>query len=43
MTWNAMHLARMLKAAGGYPQEGNDRNAWDAGARFDFENPEYRS
>ncbi|MCZ4366914.1 flavodoxin family protein [Sulfitobacter dubius] len=43
MTWNAMHLARMLKAAGGYSQEGNDRNAWDAGARFDFENPEYRS
>ena len=43
MTWNTMHLARMLKAAGGYPQEGNDRNAWDAGARFDFENPEYRS
>ena len=43
MTWNAMHLARMLKDAGGYPREGNDRNAWDAGARFDFENPEYRS
>ena len=34
---------RMLKAAGGFPQKGNDRNAWDAGARFDFENPEYRS
>jgi len=43
MTWNTMHLARMLKAAGGFPQKGNDRNAWDAGARFDFENPEYRS
>lgn len=44
MTWNLMHLARMLKAADGYPNEGNDRNAWDAGARwFGFENPEYRS
>ncbi|KIN61817.1 Multimeric flavodoxin WrbA [Sulfitobacter noctilucae] len=43
MTWNLMHLARMLKTAGGYPNEGNDRNAWDAGARFGYENPEYRS
>ena len=42
MTWNLMHLARMLRDAGGYPKEGNDRNAWSAGARFDFENPEYR-
>jgi multimeric flavodoxin WrbA len=41
MTWNLMHLARMLQD--GIPTEGNDRNAWDAGARFDFENPEYRS
>ncbi|WP_296417536.1 flavodoxin family protein [Pseudooctadecabacter sp.] len=43
MTWNLMHLARMLKSAGGYPNQGNDRTAWDAGARFGFENPEYRS
>lgn len=43
MTWNLIHLARMLKSAGGYPREGNDRTAWDAGARFGFENPEYRS
>ena len=43
MTWNLMHLARMLKDAGGYPNEGNDRNAWKAGTRFGFENPEYRS
>jgi multimeric flavodoxin WrbA len=39
MTWNCMHLARMLKAAGGIPNEGNDRKAWKAGQRFDFENP----
>ncbi|WP_436497639.1 flavodoxin family protein [Actinokineospora sp. HUAS TT18] len=42
MTWNLMHLARMLKAAGGVPAHGNQRTEWDAGARFDFENPEYR-
>ena len=40
MTWNLMHVGRMLKAAGGLPNEGNDRNAWKAGARFGFEHPE---
>ena len=42
MTWNLMHLARMLKNAGGIPAHGNQRSLWDAGARFDFENPDYR-
>jgi hypothetical protein len=42
MTWNLMHLAAMLRAAGGIPSHGNDRNAWAAGARFDHPNPEYR-
>lgn len=42
MTWNLMHLAKMLKASGGVPAYGNQRSKWDAGARFDFENPEYR-
>lgn len=42
MTWNLMHLARMLKDAGGIPAHGNQRSEWDAGCRFDFENPEYR-
>ncbi|MFY9913118.1 MAG: flavodoxin family protein [Nocardioidaceae bacterium] len=42
MTWNLMHLANMLQQAGGIPAYGNQRTAWDAGARFDFENPEYR-
>jgi multimeric flavodoxin WrbA len=41
MTWNLMHLARMLKKAGGIPAYGNQRTAWDDGERFDF-NPEYR-
>ena len=42
MTWNLMHLARLLRDAGGFPAHGNARSEWDAGARFDFENPEYR-
>ncbi len=42
MTWNLMHLAQMLKRNGGIPAYGNQRSEWDAGARFDFENPEYR-
>ena len=42
MAWNLMHLAHMLKQTGGVPAYGNQRSKWDAGARFDFENPEYR-
>jgi hypothetical protein len=42
MTWNLLHLARMLRAAGGFPAYGNQRREWDAGARFDFPNPESR-
>ena len=42
MTWNLLHLARMLKDAGGMPAHGNQRSEWDAGCRFDFPNPEYR-
>jgi multimeric flavodoxin WrbA len=42
MTWNLMHLARMLKDAGGVPAHGNQRASWDAGCRFDFPNPEHR-
>jgi multimeric flavodoxin WrbA len=42
MTWNLLHLARMLKDAGGIPAYGNQRSEWDAGSRLDFENPEYR-
>ena len=42
MTWNLLHLARMLKDAGGVPGYGNQRSEWDAGTRFDWENPEYR-
>jgi multimeric flavodoxin WrbA len=42
MTWNLMHLARMIKDAGGIPVHGNQRSEWDAGCRFDFANPEHR-
>ncbi len=42
MTWNLLHLARMIKDAGGIPAHGNQRAAWDAGCRFDFDNPDYR-
>ncbi|MCZ7528487.1 MAG: flavodoxin family protein [Acidimicrobiia bacterium] len=42
MTWNLMHLARMLKDAGGFPAHGNQRSVWDAGCRLDFPNPDYR-
>jgi len=42
MTWNLLHLARMLKDAGGIPAHGNQRSEWDAGCRFDHPNPEYR-
>jgi multimeric flavodoxin WrbA len=42
MTWNLLHMARILKDAGGIPAHGNQRSAWDAGCRFDFANPDYR-
>ena len=42
MTWNLMHLARMLKQSGGIPAHGNQRSQWDAGCRFDHPNPDYR-
>ena len=42
MTWNLLHLARMLADAGGVPAHGNSRRDWDEGARFDHPNPEYR-
>lgn len=40
MTWNCMHLAKLLKDSDGIPNEGNDRRAWKDGARFGFRNPQ---
>lgn len=42
MTWNLMHMARMITDAGGIPAHGNQRSEWDAGCRPDFPNPEHR-
>jgi multimeric flavodoxin WrbA len=42
MTWNLMHVGRMLKDHGGVPAHGNQRSHWEAGCRFDFPNPDYR-
>ena len=42
MTYNLLHTARMLKDRGGFPAHGNQRSEWDAGCRWDNENPEHR-
>jgi multimeric flavodoxin WrbA len=42
LTWNLMHLGRMLKDNGGIPAHGNQRSEWEAGCRFDHPNPEHR-
>lgn len=44
MTWNLMHLGKMLKEAGGITAYGNQRSEWDKGNKTGFENPnpEYR-
>ena len=42
MTYNLLHLAKLLKSNNGYPAYGNSRKEWDSGSRWNFENPEYR-
>ena len=42
MTWNLMHMAHMIKAAGGIPAHGNQRSKWVAGCRPENVNPEHR-
>jgi len=42
MTWNLLHMARIVKDVGGIPAHGNQRSEWDAGCRPDFANPDYR-
>lgn len=42
MSWNLMHMARLLRGAGGIPAHGNQRSEWSAGCRFDHPNPDYR-
>ena len=40
MTWNLLHLARMIRDQAS--PHGNQRTQWDAGSRFDYPNPEHR-
>ncbi len=42
MAWNLMHMARLLKDAGGLPAYDNSKELWDQGMRFDAPNPEHR-
>ena len=40
MTWNLLHMGRILKDLGGFPAYGNQVDRWNAGERFGFEKPE---
>jgi multimeric flavodoxin WrbA len=42
MTYNLMHLAKMMRDAGGIPAFGNQRTVWDEGVHEYTQNPEYR-
>lgn len=42
MAWNLMHMARLIKDAGGIRAHGNQPREWNAGCRFDHPNPDYR-
>lgn len=39
MTWNLLHLARILRDEGGVPAWGNQRSLWEAGDRFGAPSP----
>lgn len=40
MAWNTLHLARLLKDAGGIPAWGNQQDRWDEGERFGYRAPD---
>lgn len=42
MTYNLMHMAKLLKNVGGIPAYGNQSTKWKKGEHFGYENPEYR-
>lgn len=44
MTYNLMHVAKMLKSNGGFPAYGNQKSKWEDGEKFGLQspNPEYR-
>jgi len=41
MTWNMLHMARMLKDNGGFPAYGNSTHDWNL-EQPEHPNPEYR-
>lgn len=43
MAFNLLHMAKMLKEAGGIPPIGNVRGQWDDGSKPGWPNPEYRA
>jgi multimeric flavodoxin WrbA len=42
MTYNLLHMAKLLRQNGGIDTYGNQAAQWKNGERFGFENPEYR-
>jgi len=42
LVWNCLHIARMLKDAGGIPAHGNQPEVWEAGCQTDFHSPEHK-
>ena len=42
LVWNCLHMARLLKDAGGIPAHGNQPDVWDAGCKTDFHSPEHK-
>lgn len=42
MTYNLLHMAKLLKRNGGIAAEGNQPQKWKNGERWAFHNPEYR-
>lgn len=42
MAWNLMHMATMLRSAGGLPAVGNTTDGWEHVANAKHQNPEYR-
>ena len=42
LVWNCLHLARMLKDAGGIPAHGNQPDVWKSGCHTDWHSPEHR-
>ena len=42
MTYNLLHMARLLKDNGGIPAYGNLPDTWEKGERFGFNNPNHK-